>query len=125
MSKQILIVDDDDAVREIVQYSLEAAAGWEVLVAASGREGLEIAKSHQPDAILLDVMMPDMDGLETLRQLQASEYTDRIPTILLTAKARIGNRHPVQTSSAVGTISKPFEALSLVAQIRALLHWDE
>ena len=125
MSKRILIVDDDDAVREIVQYSLEAAAGWEVLVAASGREGLEVARSQQPDAILLDVMMPQMDGLETLRHLRANDATAHIPTILLTAKARIGNRQQLQNLKAIGTISKPFEALSLVAQIRSLLHWDE
>ncbi|MBE9039828.1 response regulator [Oscillatoriales cyanobacterium LEGE 11467] len=125
MSKQILIVDDDDAVREIVQYCLEAAAGWEVLMAASGREGLAVARSQQPDAILLDVMMPDMDGLETLRQLQGDKTTQDIPTILLTAKARIGDRQQLQSLGVAGTISKPFEAVSLVEQVRSLLHWDE
>lgn len=125
MSKRILIVDDDDAVREIVQYSLEAAAGWEVLMAASGREGLAVARDRQPDAILLDVMMPEMDGLETLQQLQGDRLTRGIPTILLTAKARIGHRQQWEELGIIGTISKPFEALSLVAQIRSLLNWNE
>ena len=66
-TKRILVIDDDDGVREIAQFCLEAAAGWEVLTAASGSEGLATAESEQPDAILLDVMMPDMDGATTFR----------------------------------------------------------
>ncbi|NEQ11264.1 MAG: response regulator, partial [Moorea sp. SIO4E2] len=74
-TKRILVIDDDDGVREIIQFSLEAAAGWEVLTAASGKEGLAKAEADQPDAILLDVMMPELDGPATFRQLQANAVT--------------------------------------------------
>lgn len=61
-NKRILIIDDEDSIREILQYCLETVEGWEIFNAASGREGLAIAEACQPDVILLDVMMPDMDG---------------------------------------------------------------
>jgi CheY-like chemotaxis protein len=78
-TKRILVIDDEDGIREIIQICLEAAAGWEVLTAASGSEGLEKAEAFQPDAILLDVMMPDMDGPTTFRQLQANAATGPHP----------------------------------------------
>ena len=123
-TKRVLAIDDDDGVREIIQFSLEAAAGWEVLTAASGREGLEAAVAERPDAILLDVMMPDLDGPETFRQLQANAETHNIPTILLTAKAMMSERQQFMDLGVTGVIAKPFQPHDLVNQIREILQWQ-
>lgn len=124
-TKRILVIDDDDGVREIAQFCLEAAAGWEVLTAASGSEGLVTAESEQPDAILLDVMMPDMDGPTTFGHLQANAATQHIPTILLTAKAKISEQQQLINLGVTGVVTKPFKAQDLVDQIREILNWKE
>ena len=121
--KRILVVDDDDGVREVIQICLEAIAGWEVIPAASGGEALIVAEDQKPDAILLDVMMPDMDGLNTFQQLQVSGTTKDIPTILLTAKAKISEQRKLQVLGVAGVIVKPFEPYNLVAQIKTILNW--
>jgi len=121
--KKILIIEDDDGLREITQFSLEADGGWDVLSAASGAEGLIIAVAEQPDAILLDVMMPDIDGIETLRQLQSNPITQKIPTIFLTAKARGTEQQLLKEMKVAGLITKPIKPQALVTQIRHILHW--
>jgi CheY-like chemotaxis protein len=123
--KKILVIEDEDGLREITQFSLEAAAGWNVLTAASGSEGLIIAEAEQPDAILLDVMMPDMDGMETFRQLQSNPTTQAIPTIFLTAKARGSEQQALIDLGISGLITKPIKPQDLVEQIRDILHWQE
>lgn len=123
--KKILVIDDDDGVREIIQFSLEAAAGWDVSTASSGREGLVKAEVEQPNAILLDVMMPDMDGAETFRQLQANTVIQHIPTILLTAKAKLSELQQFTSLGVAGVITKPIKAQELVEQIRTILCWQE
>jgi CheY-like chemotaxis protein len=124
-TKRILVIDDEDGIREIIQICLEAAAGWEVVTAASGSEGLVDAQTSQPDAILLDVMMPDMDGPTTFRLLQANVRTRHIPTILLTAKAKISEQQQFIDLGVTGVITKPFKAQDLVNQIREILKWKE
>jgi CheY-like chemotaxis protein len=124
-NKRILVIDDEPGVRDIIQICLEAVAGWDVATAASGQEGLEIARNEQPDAILLDVMMPVMDGPATFRQLQADAQTQQIPTILLTAKIKMSERQQYIDLGVAGVISKPFEAQGLVDQICDLLHWND
>lgn len=125
VQKIILVVDDDDGVREVIQICLEAIAGWEVIPAASGGEALKVVQEQQPDAILLDVMMPDMDGLNTFQQLQINCKTKHIPTILLTAKAKISERRELQLLGVAGVIVKPFEPYNLVAQIKTILDWQD
>ncbi|BAZ71186.1 two-component response regulator (plasmid) [Fischerella sp. NIES-4106] len=88
MTKRILIIDDEPDIRETTQMCLEIAGEWEVLTAVSGKEGLVKATTEKPDVILLDVMMPDMDGLTTLQNLQKNPKTQNIPVVLLTAKAQ-------------------------------------
>ncbi|HEX6912882.1 MAG TPA: response regulator, partial [Longimicrobium sp.] len=92
MSRKILLVDDEDDIREVAQMSLEMTAGWEVVTASSGADGLRVAAAERPDAILLDVMMPGMDGPATARALKADEGTAGIPIILLTAKVQAADR---------------------------------
>jgi CheY-like chemotaxis protein len=122
-TKCVLVIDDEDGVREIVQFSLEAVAGWKVLTAASGIEGLSLAEAEHPDAIILDVMMPSMDGPTTFKELQANLATRDIPTIMLTAKARSSEQKELIELGVAGVLAKPFKAMELVSQIQNILHW--
>jgi CheY-like chemotaxis protein len=88
LQKQILIVDDQPDVRAIAKLGLEMGAGWQVITACCGQEAINLAANHQPDAILLDMMMPDMDGRVTLEYLKSNPNTQNIPVILVTAKAQ-------------------------------------
>lgn len=124
MTVKVLVVDDDDDVREITQLSLEVMAGWEVLAADGGANGLDLAKAHHPDAVLLDVMMPEMDGLATFRHLQEDESTRDIPVILVTAKVQVGERPMWHGLSISGVIAKPFDPVTLATQVCELLGWD-
>lgn len=123
-TKTILVIDDDDGVREIIQFSLEAATDWEVLTASSGKEGLAIAYRALPDAVLLDVMMPELDGIATFGQLSANSLTCKLPTILLTAKVKSSDRQQFLDLGVTGVITKPFKASDLVNQIKTILQWD-
>lgn len=123
MTKRVLVIDDDDGVREIIQMSLEAVAGWDILPASSGREGIAIAQDKQPDLILLDVMMPEEDGIVVYKQLQANAKTQAIPTILLTAKAQMSERQAFMALGINGVITKPFQATTLAKDITQMLAW--
>lgn len=123
MSKPVLVIDDDDGVRQIIQISLEASAGWEVLTASSGKEGIAIAQSHPLDLILLDVMMPEEDGIEVLQKLQAHSTTTSIPTLFLTAKAQESERQQFMDLGVQGVLIKPFHARELAHQITTILGW--
>ncbi|AFY77221.1 MAG: response regulator [Hydrococcus sp. C42_A2020_068] len=114
---RILIIDDEDDIREATQICLEVTGDWEVLTASSGREGLAKAAAEQPDAILLDVMMPDMDGLATLEKLQASPATNGIPVILLTAKAQPAEQRRFSQLDVAAVILKPYDPFTLSDQV--------
>ncbi|MBD2294539.1 response regulator [Anabaena sphaerica FACHB-251] len=122
-NKRVLIIDDEPGIRQIVQISLKAIAGWEVLLAASGLEGITMAIAELPDAILLDLMMPEMDGIATFEQMQTNPVLQSIPTILLTAKAQTTEQCQFTELPITGVISKPFKAPDLVKQMRSLLNW--
>lgn len=123
MSRTLLLIDDDDDIREIAQLSLELGAGWTVLTAASGAEGIDVAREKQPDAILLDVMMPSLDGPATLAKLREDDRTTRIPVVFLTAKARPSERDRLAGLDVSGVLAKPFDPITLVDQLRAALGW--
>jgi CheY-like chemotaxis protein len=123
MSRTLLLIDDDDDIREIAQLSLELGAGWTVLTAASGTEGIEVAREKQPDAILLDVMMPTLDGPATLAQLREDERTVGIPVVFLTAKARPSERDRLAGLDVSGVLAKPFDPMTLADQLRSVLGW--
>jgi CheY-like chemotaxis protein len=124
-SKKILVIDDDDGVRELIQICLETVGGWKVITAASGSEGLVTAATQQPDLILLDVMMSIMDGVLTFRQIQNNQKIKHIPTIFLTAKAKISEQRWFRDLGVTGVITKPFEPYNLVAQIKRILNWQD
>lgn len=122
-TKRILIIDDEEHVREVVQTCLETLGGWNVLSAASGREGLLRAQAEQPDAILLDVMMPEMDGVVFLRQLRSNPVTQDIPVVLLTVMAYGFNPQQLTELGVQGAIAKPFNPVLLTDQIAQALGW--
>jgi CheY-like chemotaxis protein len=116
-----LIVDDDGFIREIVRLSLELMAGWAVSVAESGSDGIEQARILTPDVILLDVMMPGIDGVETLRGLADDPATRNIPVIFLTAKTEPCEQQRLDDAGARGLITKPFDPLSLAHDVEVIL----
>jgi DNA-binding response OmpR family regulator len=120
-AKEILVIDDEDDIRKLIQTCLEIVGGWKVLTATSGNEGLLLAQLSQPDAILLDVMMPDMDGLTTFQNLQANQLTKHIPVILLTAKGRTTDQALLARMKVKAIISKPFNPQKLAAQVEVAL----
>lgn len=124
MSKKILVVDDDEAIQEVIKGCLEELVGWQVLVAGSGLEGLRIANSEPLDAILLDISMPEMNGIEMLRKLQANSPTRTIPVFLLTARTLSPDQQPfLQLQQVAGVIAKPFNIIKLVEQVAQSLGW--
>jgi CheY-like chemotaxis protein len=123
-TKRILFIDDELHVRQVVKACLEALGGWNVLLAASGQEGLVKAASSKPDAILLDVMMPEMDGLALLQELKANPVTGSIPVVFLTARLSLTEPQRFQELGAKGAIAKPFNSLTLVPQIANALGWN-
>ncbi|MGI0494665.1 response regulator [Alkalinema pantanalense CENA528] len=123
-SKRILIVDNESYVREVTQISLQMMAGWEVITAGSGQETLEKAAIELPDAILLDVMMPDMDGITTFQYLQSQPQTSHIPVILMTGQASQPQTLSYKTLGIKATVSKPFDPLTLANQIAEILGWE-
>ncbi len=123
MTKRILVVDDEDHIREVAATSLELLGGWEVLTAACGTEAIARAEDEQPDAILLDVMMPDMDGPSAFEQLQATAATSHIPVILLTAKVQPGDRGRFAGLGVKAVIAKPFDPVSLHTEVAEALGW--
>jgi CheY-like chemotaxis protein len=122
-AKRILIIDDEPEIREIVRVSLELIGGWQVAATGSAREGLTLAADQIPDAILLDVMMPEMDGPTTFLALQATPKTRAIPVILLTAKVQAADLRRFDHLGVAATIAKPFDPLTLPSQVANALGW--
>ncbi|RUW49058.1 response regulator [Mesorhizobium sp. M1A.F.Ca.ET.072.01.1.1] len=121
MPARILYVDDEDDIREIAQMSLELEPEFEVRSSASGISALTDAADWRPDLILLDVMMPDMDGPETLRRLADSPLTAAIPVAFITARTQTHEVERYLAMGAVGVIAKPFDPLALAGEVRRLL----
>lgn len=124
MSKCILIIDDEEDIRDITQLGLEMSAGWRVLTASSGQEGIAIAATEQPDAILLDVMMPDLDGRMTFALLQANPQTQNIPVILVTAKIQASDHESFADLAVAGVLTKPYRPMNVAEQICQMLAWN-
>jgi CheY-like chemotaxis protein len=119
--QKVMIADDDEDIRLVCELAVRRIGHWDVTLAATGEEALEGARSEQPDVILLDVMMPEMDGPTTLAMLREDPATAGIPVIFLTAKAQ---KHEVErylALGATGVIVKPFEVESLADEIRRIV----
>jgi DNA-binding response OmpR family regulator len=116
----VLVIDDERDVIELVRYNLEKS-GFDVLAARDGKSGLAAAKASPPDLVLLDLMMPEMDGLEVCRSLRKEPKTARVPVIMLTAKASEADRVVGLEMGADDYIVKPFSPRELVARVKAVL----
>ena len=124
MTKTILIVDDEDDARAIAVLALQMKTDWTLLQASSVRQALTIAKAQQPDAILLDMMMPEMDGRAALHQLRAEPSTRTLPVILVTAKVQPLSQTGIDPEQVSAVFTKPFRPLALADEIRAALDWS-
>jgi two-component system, OmpR family, alkaline phosphatase synthesis response regulator PhoP len=122
--KRVLIIDDEDDIREVAEATLELTEEqWEVRTAESGARGIASARASRPDVILLDVMMPDMDGPATFGALQNDPAMREIPVIFLTAKVQTADRRRFTQLGVRGVIAKPFDPLMLAKQVREILEW--
>lgn len=119
MSK-ILHIEDESDIREVTRMALEELGGFSVAAAGSGDEGLVLARGMSPDLILLDVMMPGMDGPTTLQALRDCPATASIPVIFMTAKAQSQEIERFKSLGALGVITKPFDPMNLVEEVNAL-----
>lgn len=123
-AKKILIIDDDEDILEVAQLTFEAVSSWQVFTATSGYEGIFKAQAEQPDAILLDMMMPEMDGVATFNQLQGNTSTENIPVVLLTAKLQSMDKQRFANLKVAGMIPKPFDPMKLTNQVEEILGWE-
>jgi CheY-like chemotaxis protein len=113
----ILIIEDDTGIQAVTKFSLEMDCYWQVTSAYVGKEGLFKAMNINPDVILLDLMMPDMGGIEILEKLQSDRTTQNIPVILFTAKLMEVENLELENKNVIGLITKPFDCLTLSAKI--------
>lgn len=118
--KKILLVEDDPDIRTVAQLSLEALGGFELRIAASGQEALEVAPGFAPDLFILDVMMPGLDGPGTLAGFRKMPALSATPVIFMTAKVQPQEVAHLKSLGALEIISKPFDPMTLPDQVRAL-----
>lgn len=122
MSDRILYIDDEADIREVAAMALELDPGFEVRTCASGRDGLAAAREWQPALILLDVMMPELDGPGVLERLRQDPATAAIPVVFITARTQAHEVERLRALGARGVLAKPFDAMTLAGQVRELLH---
>lgn len=122
--RRILIIDDEEDIREVAAFALEMVAGWQVAQAASGVEGIAVAQAQMPDAIVLDVQMPGMDGPATLRMLREHESLSRIPVLFLTGRVQTADKSVLSGTGATAILAKPFDPLTLAEEIASALGWS-
>ena len=120
--KRILHVEDEEDIREVAKIALEEVGGFTVETASSGFEALTKAPAFAPDLILLDVMMPGMDGPATLVEFRRMPATASVPVVFMTAKVQAQEVARYLELGALGVIPKPFDPMTLAAQVRAL--WE-
>ena len=123
--RKVLLAEDDMDIQKVAQISLQFRSGWEVSLATNGEECLAMAASDRPDLILLDCMMPKLDGYETCRRLKQDPNLCNIPVIFLTAKAQETEVRKGLALGAIGYLTKPFNPLSLASEIKQILESEE
>jgi two-component system phosphate regulon response regulator PhoB len=117
---RIVVIEDEDAIRDVVAYNLERA-GFAVTTASNGRDGLRLVRDLTPELVLLDLMLPEVDGIEVCRSLRADPATAAIPVIMLTAKDEEGDIVDGLEAGADDYVTKPFSTRELVARVQANL----
>jgi DNA-binding response OmpR family regulator len=119
-SATVLLVEDDPVILKLLEVNFELE-GYSVLLAHDGAEGIELARSSDPDLIISDIMMPNVSGIELVQTLKADDATSGIPIILLSAKAQTADIRAGMEAGADDYVTKPFEPLELVEHVQALL----
>jgi two-component system OmpR family response regulator len=119
--ERVLMVDDDPAIRKIGEICLTRIGMWQVAMASSGPEALRLGPEFRPDVILLDVMMPGMDGPTTLKLLQQNDAVAKTPVIFMTAKVQSHEIEIYSKLGAAGVITKPFDPMKLAGEIQQIL----
>ncbi len=122
VARRVLVVDDSPLMLSAAVLGLGRVPGWDVATAPSGRDGVELAARYRPDAILLDVVMPELDGPGTLRALHEQPSTHDTPVVFLTANH--ADRDGLIELGAAGVIAKPFQPAGLAAELSAVLGWS-
>ncbi len=120
MSKTVLIIEDNEDNMELISFIMEKA-GYRFLKATRGVEGVAMAIEHLPDFILLDIQLPDIDGMEVARRIRVSGANGTIPIIAMTSYAMLGDREALLASGCNGYIEKPIDVRLVVEQIRAVI----
>ena len=115
--ERILCVEDEPDIQEVTRLALEMVGGYHVMICGSGQEALDKTADFSPDLILLDVMMPEMDGPTTLRHLRSDPATSNIPVVFLTAKVQPAEIEHFRSLGAVDVIAKPYDPLNLAARL--------
>jgi CheY-like chemotaxis protein len=118
---KVLLIDDEPDIRRVARLGLTRVGGMEVVEASSGAEGLVKAREERPDAVLLDVMMPGLDGPSTLARLREDPATAGVPVVFLTAKAMAAEVDRLKALGAAGVLTKPFDPMTLARDLRAAL----
>ncbi len=124
MKRKILVVDDEVAIVRVLRDRLETE-GFEVLTAYDGLQGIEIAQKEQPDLIIMDITMPNMDGITAAKLLREKPETARIPIVMLTARGQETDEQAGYQAGAILYLTKPFSTRQLVREIRNILGEDE
>jgi CheY-like chemotaxis protein len=119
--KTVLYVDDETGIREIVRLSLGLTENLAVYTAESGEHAIQLAHDLKPDLVILDVMMPDMDGAETLRRMRTDPELRHIPVVFMTAKAMPEELGRLRNLGAVEVIRKPFDPMNLATEVTGIL----
>ena len=120
MSTKILIVDDEPHMLRVTELSIKKG-GYQIVIGRNGKEALELAAREKPSLIVMDVSMPEMDGLTALTQLKANPETAKIPVIMLTVRGQAMARQQAEQSGAAVYLTKPFSPSQLLAEVNRLL----
>ena len=121
--KQLLLIDDNKDNQTLIKTAIETTSNWKVSVAEDGVEGVTIAELERPDAILLDFVMPGLDGFTVYNILKSNLFTSTIPIIFITGVALERVLERLETTSAAGIIIKPFDSINLRSQIAQMCQW--
>ncbi|WP_271253007.1 response regulator [Pseudanabaena sp. Chao 1811] len=122
-SKTIVLIDDEEYICQIVKTCVEVFSNWKIITARSAKEGLAAIAITHPDAILLDMLMPNMDGFAVLKRLKASTKSVDIPIVLLTARADLAEAHKIAELGVQGVIVKPFHPTQITSELSQILNW--
>ena len=124
MIRKVVVIDDSELIRGVATFGLQHLAGWQVITAGDGPEGLKRVASERPDVVLLDLIMPSMDGCSTYRHLKLDPATRDIPVIFLTASQSGAEWDDLAELGATQMIAKPFDPAGLAARVAGLLGWE-